>query len=404
MLIVKTIGEVLNEIPQFYQPIPLKTEIVDLEQALGRVLAEDGKAMEDIPHFCRSTVDGWAVKAADTFGASEAFPAILKISGEVEMGKKPGIIVSKEQACYVPTGGWVPEGADAVVMIEFCEILKDELLVYKPVSPGASMVFCGDDAKKNEVIVPKGTLLGAKEIGTLSALGISTVNVYCKPTIGIISTGNEIVDCKTPFDPEKAQMRDVNRYLVSSLISQWGGNTKFIAIVKDDEEMIREAVNKALSECDGVIMSGGSSAGIKDNSMKVIGSLPDSEFLTHGLSIKPGKPTILGRSGTKAVIGLPGHPVSAYFILQTVIKSIFAALLGVKTPERTYHLAKAAEKIPSNNGRDDFVAGKVENGIFRPIPMKSGLITLLSSSDGYIQIGRDCEGVNKDETVRVYQY
>jgi len=404
MLIVKSYDEAVREIPEFYQALPLEPETVTIEAALGRVLAEDARAGEDIPHFCRSTVDGWAVKAADTFGASEAFPAILKIGGEVEMGKKPTVSVEKEIACYVPTGGWVPDGADAVVMIEFCEILKDELLVYKPVSPGSSMVFRGDDARENQVIVPKGTLLGAKEIGTLSALGFSEVKVLRRPVVGIISTGNEIVDSATPFDPEKAQMRDVNRYLVSSLITQWGGVARFIAIVKDDEAQIRAAAEKALAECDVVIMSGGSSAGLKDNSMKVIESLPGAEFLNHGLAIKPGKPTILARAGRKAVIGLPGHPVSAYFILQAIVYQIFYSLLGIKAPDKAYFVARTAEKIPSNNGRDDFVAGKLENGIFRPVPVKSGLITLLSASNGYIRIGKDSEGINKDEEVLVYQY
>lgn len=404
MLIVKNIDEAWSEIPAFYQPCIRRTEKVGLDAALNRVLAADACAMEDVPHFCRSTVDGWAVKAVDTFGASESLPAMLKIGGEVEMGKKPAVKVEREYACYVPTGGWIPEGADAVVMIEHCEILKDELLIYKPASPGNCMVYRGDDAKRGQIIVPCGTLLGAKEIGTLSALGICEVEVLCRPRVGIISTGNEIVDAATPHNPELAQMRDVNRYLISSLIAKWGGEPHFWGIVRDDEQEIHKLAAEALPDCDMLIMSGGSSAGIKDNSMKVIESLPDSGFLTHGLAVKPGKPTILGKSGTKAVIGLPGHPVSAYFILQTVIYEVFYAMLGIKAPERGYVLAPAGEKIPSNNGRDDFVAGRLVNGAFYPVAVKSGLITLLSQSCGYIRITKDSEGVDKGETVRINNY
>ena len=404
MLIVKNIDQIYNELHGFYPTAVVKTELVELRQSAGRVLAENICAGEDIPHFCRSTVDGWAVRAKDTFGATDAFPAILKMAGEVEMGKKPLLEVTEDYAVYVPTGGWVPEGADAVVMIEFCEKLGNELLVYKPVSPGTCIVFRADDTKEGAEVIPKGTVIGTKEIGTLAALGKTKIPVLKKPLCGIISTGDEIVPADTPVDLNAAKMRDVNSYLASSLIKKWGGEAIFCGIVKDEEQALTEAVFKAYEEYDMVLLSGGSSAGMKDNSMKVIESLPGSAFLTHGLAVKPGKPTILGRAGTKPVIGLPGHPVSAFFIMQAVVRSIFYNMLGISVPAEPYLNAVTGEKIPSNNGRDDFIAGVLKDGIFTPVPVKSGLITLLAVSNGYVRIEKSSEGLDKGAPVKVFLY
>ena len=404
MLIVKNIDQVHNEIRSFYPATDVKTEIVDLRRSAGRILAENICADEDIPHFCRSTVDGWAVRAKDTFGATDAFPAILKMAGEVEMGKKPLLNVTEDYAVYVPTGGWLPDGADAVVMIEFCEKLGDELLVYKPVSPGTCIVFRADDTKKGAEVLTKGTVIGTKETGTLAALGKAKVQVLKRPLCGIISTGDEIVPADTPVDLNAAKMRDVNSYLVSSLIEKWGGEAVFCGIVRDNEAALAEAVFKAYEKYDMVLLSGGSSAGMKDNSMKIIESLPDSAFLTHGLAVKPGKPTILGRAGDKPVIGLPGHPVSAFFIMQTVIRVIFYNMLGIAAPAEPYFNAVTSEKIPSNNGRDDFIAGVLQDGVFTPVPVKSGLITLLAVSNGYIRIEKSSEGMDKGAPVKVFLY
>ena len=404
MLIVKNIDQVYAEISSFFPGASLKTEEIGLADALGRVLMEDISALEDIPHFCRSTVDGWAVRSSDTFGASDAFPAILKTGGEVLMGKKPQVSVAPDTAIYVPTGGWVPDGADAVVMIEFCEQLKNELLVYKPVSPGGSLIFCGDDARKGQKVLSKGTVLGPKEVGTLAALGRPRFLVAKKLVCGVISTGDELVAAETPTDLGAAKMRDVNSWFTSSLLAKWGGEAVFCGIVRDDEDELLQAVKAAREKYDMVLLSGGSSAGAKDNSLKVIASLPDAEFLTHGLSVRPGKPTILGRAGNVPVIGLPGHPVSAFFIMQTVVRHIFYQLLSICAPIEPYISAVAGEKIPSNNGRDDFVPGYLKNGVFLPVPVKSGLITLLSASNGYIRIEKQSEGMDKDAPVKVYLY
>ncbi|MCL2678242.1 MAG: molybdopterin molybdotransferase MoeA [Clostridiales bacterium] len=404
MLIVKNIDRVREEIREFFPPAFLAVERVASSGALGRVLSKAVPAEEDIPHFCRSTVDGWAVRAKDVFGASETFPAILKVAGEVLMGEKPSLTVAAGEAVYVPTGAWVPEGADAVVMIEHCERLLDEVLVYKAAPPGNQIVFRGDDRKEGETVLPAGSILGPKELGALAACGRNHVGVFAKPVCGIISTGDEIVPAGEPISSDSAEMRDVNHPMAAACLRQWGMEPRFFGICRDDEELIRESLLKALEVCDMVLLSGGSSAGRLDNTVKVIAGVPEAAFLTHGLAVKPGKPTILARIGQKPVIGLPGHPVSAFFIMQTVIRPICYALYGIEAPPLPYLTAAAGEKIPSNNGRDDFVAGALTNGVFTPLPLKSGLITLLCAANGYIMIDRRCEGVDKGAPVQVYLF
>ena len=400
MLSVKTPEEVLALIESEFEEVA-KAQTVSLSAAMGRVLAEDIAATEYVPDFDRSTVDGYAVRARDTFGCTDAIPAILPLQGEVFMGQGAEFALDKECCAAVPTGGAVPEGADSVVMLEYTEDYGDGTIgILKSAAPGQNMIFRGDDVYPGKVILEKGRVLSSQDIGTLAAIGRVQIPVVKKLTVGVISTGDELVNPEVK--PGPGQVRDVNSPMLEAMLSSFGVNVVNYGIVIDDEDLLSEKVTKAVSECDAVLLSGGSSVGVKDAACRIIQSM--GSLLLHGIAIKPGKPTILGKTGQKPLVGLPGHPVAAYFITKLFVLPLLSRLMG-RTQRNYTTTAFLSENISANHGRAQYHCCRLEEKdgrfIAYPIRGKSGLITTLAGSDGYFCIGRDCEGLPQGAQVQV---
>lgn len=375
-----------------------KKESVYIDEALGRITAEDVKSSEDVPSFSRSTMDGYALCAADTYGSGESMPAMLDIAGEILMGERAEITLERGKCVKISTGGMLPDGADAVIPVENTEEGNGECLVYKSVSLFENVTKKGDDIKRGECIIKKGTVLSAAHVGLLASVGKSAVSVVRLPAVGIISTGNEIIGIDEKLTEGK--IREVNSHLLSALCRSYGCEVKFFGTVKDEYDEILSAVKSALRESDIVLVSGGSSAGTKDMTVKVIEAV--GEVFAHGLAMKPGKPTIIGRADGKAVFGLPGHPAACYFVTEIIVKKLINILLG-KEEKQKKTTCILTENISSNNGREDYVCVKTDdNGNAAPVYGKSGLISTLCEADGYIKIDRNCEGLKKGEAVTVY--
>lgn len=401
MLEVKTPEEVFRLIDQNFQILG-RSETVPLSDALGRVLAEDIRAEEYVPDFDRSTVDGYALRAKDTFGCSDAIPAILTLAGEVRMGEDASIRVERDCCVYVPTGGAIPEGCDCVVMIEYTEEYDDGTVgILKPGAPGMNLIFRGDDVFPGKIILRAGRVLQPQDIGALAAIGRVSVPVRPRLRVAVISTGDELVSADRK--PGPGQVRDVNTPMLEALLNQFGAETVNFGIVVDDEALLQEKTALAVRSCDAVILSGGSSAGVKDAACRIIES--QGELLLHGIAVKPGKPTILGKAGNKPLIGLPGHPVAAFFVAKLFVLPLFARLLGREI--RSYPTkAVLSESLNANHGRMQINACRLEKSdgklIAVPIRSKSGLITQLAGADGYFVIDRDCEGLGQNTDADVF--
>ena len=400
MLHVKTPEEVLALIENEFSAVG-GTEQVSLSAAMGRVLAEDIAATEYVPDFDRSTVDGFAVRARDTFGCTDAIPAILPQQGEVFMGEGAEFQLNPEECVAVPTGGAIPRGADSVVMVEYTEDYGDGTIgISKSVAPGQNMIFRGDDVYPGKVILQKGRVLSSQDIGALAAIGLVQVPVIKKLTVGVISTGDELVPPEET--PKAGQVRNVNGPMLDAMLTCFGVHVINYGIVIDDEALLSEKVQKAVSECDAVLLSGGSSVGVKDAACRIIESM--GSLLLHGIAIKPGKPTILGKTGYKPLVGLPGHPVAAYFITKLFVLPLLSRLMGRK--QETYTTtAKITESVGANHGRAQYQCCRLERKdgelYAYPIRGKSGLITTLAGADGYFCIDRDCEGLPKYAEIQV---
>ena len=400
MLHVKTPEEVLALIETEFTHVA-GAELVPLSAAMGRVLAEDIAATEYVPDFDRSTVDGFAVRARDTFGCTDAIPAILPLQGEVLMGEGADYQLNPEECVAVPTGGAIPQGADSVVMVEYTEDYGDGTIgISKSIAPGQNMIFRGDDVYPGKVILQKGRVLSSQDIGALAAIGRTQVPVRRKLTVGIISTGDELVPCEVT--PRAGQVRNVNGPMLEAMLVTFGVEVINYGIIIDDETLLSKTVTKAVSECDAVLLSGGSSVGVKDAACRIIESM--GELLLHGIAIKPGKPTILGKAGCKPLVGLPGHPVAAYFITRLFVLPLLSRLMGRKQEVYTT-TARVTESISANHGRAQYQCCRLERKegelYAYPIRGKSGLITTLAGADGYFCIDRDCEGLPKFAEIQV---
>lgn len=403
VLTVKDTSKLIDENFQF----ELDSELVTLTEATGRILKNDIVAKENVPDFRRSTVDGYAVFSRDVFGASESIQSILDLKGEILMGvEADGEISVPGQCYYVPTGGMLPRGADSVIMIEYTEKLDETtILTSKASSPGENVIEIGEDIKKNEVVIRKGTKLRAYEIGVLSSLGFYNIEVFRKPRIGIISTGDEVVH---PFeDINPGQIRDINTYLLYSLIEDKGCIPVNYGLIKDEYSLLKSTMEKAVNECDIVLTSGGSSVGKKDNTLNVIKSLEGGELLVHGISVKPGKPTIIGKSKGKIIFGLPGHPLACAVIFKIMVQYYIEKITEHKYKDFpvscrfkiNYHKAKGREEyLPVN------IEEKDTELVAYPVFGKSGLITSFSKAWGYIKIERNEEGIKEGQTVKVYRF
>lgn len=375
-------------------------ETAELDFAAERIAAEDIESREDIPAFDRTTVDGWAVKAKDTYGAGESIPAMLDIRGEILMGENADFRILPGQCAKISTGGMLPEGADAVVMVENTDCENGELcLVFKAASPFENVTRRGDDAKKGEIIIPAGTLIRPRHIGVLAAAGYADVPVRKKITAGIISTGDEIVPVGAI--PSCGQVRDVNSHLLRSLLNESGCEAVSLGVVRDDYGELYDAVKDASEKYDVVLISGGSSAGVRDMTAKIISEL--GEVYAHGIAMKPGKPTILGKAGNTPVFGLPGHPAAAFFVAKTLIGPALCEINGLGNTDRTVRLPLKSN-VSSNHGRTEFLCVKEENGFALPAYAKSGIISMLSKTDGYIVIDRNSEGLRAGEEVEIHLF
>ena len=400
MLYVKTPEEVLDLIHKEFTGIA-DTELVELSSAIGRVLAEDIASEEYVPDFNRSTVDGYAVHARDTFGCSEAIPAMLPVVDEVLMGQSADFVLNTDECCIVPTGGALPEGADSVVMLEYTENYGDGLIgIAKSAAPGDNVIFRGDDVYPGKVILNKGRVLSAQDIGALAAIGKFYVPVRKKLRAGIISTGDELVQIDEK--PKNGQVRDVNSHMLAAMLEAFGVHAVNYGIVIDDSVLLSEKMAQAVTECDMVLISGGSSVGVKDATCSMIESM--GELLVHGIAMKPGKPTILGKIQNKPVFGLPGHPVAAYFVAKLFVLPL-AAVLTERTMIQYTVTAVLSESISANQGRAQYQCCHLERQgssiVAYPIRSKSGLITTLAGADGYFCIDRDCEGLPKGAQVQI---
>ena len=396
MLEVVSLEEARAFVRERFGSLQGDVESVALEAAAERVIADDLVASEGVPPFDRSTVDGFAVVASDTFGCSDALPALLELVGEVQMGAEPDCACAPGACVRVPTGGQVPDGADAVVMLEYCEEYGDGTIgVARPVAPGENIVYENDDVKPGQVLVEAGTRLAPHHVGTLASLGKISCEVRKRAQVGIISTGDEIIPAgETPI---ASQMRDVNAPVLAAAVEACGARALRFPIVPDDYDTLHAAVDEALASCDMVLVSGGSSAGQKDNTARVLSDV--GELLFHGVAVKPGKPTMCADVRGVPAYGLPGHPVAAYFMFLELVRPLLVP------PGASGAQAKLTEGIPSNHGRSELVAVRLEqrDGETRAAPVrgKSGLISQLSMADGYIEVPRNREGFAVGATVEV---
>lgn len=404
---VKTVRETLTIIEEHFHAFR-KPICLPLSEALGMVLAEDVISHEQVPSFTRSTVDGYAVKAKDTFGASESLPAFLHITGKIEMGMAADQALEEGQAQYIPTGGMLPAGADSVVMIEHVEEVGTLLNVFRQAAPGENIIRAGDDVKAGELVISAGHRLRPQDLGVLAAIGRTEVAVYPRPVVGVLSTGDEIVPAeKKVLAP--GEVRDINGVTVGAAARQYGAEVVFGGIVKDNYDEYLHKSRDLLERVDFLLLSGGSSVGTRDFSLQVLASLGEPGVLVHGVSIKPGKPTIIAKAGEKPVLGLPGHPASALIIFHLFGIPILQKLEGCASPETDLRLtARISRNIASAAGRSDYVRVKLEareDGLWAvPVFGKSGLISTLVESDGMVEIEANKEGVQEGDLVRVHLF
>jgi molybdopterin molybdotransferase len=386
--------------------------------ALGRVLASDVVAPHPLPEFPRSTVDGYAVRAADTFGASESLPAYLTLIGEIPMGAPAALTLAPAQCALIHTGGMLPDGADAVVMLEYTQTVgagsprpgqmnQSEIEIARAVALGENVISIGEDVRTGQVVLPHGTVLREAEIGGLMALGIVSMRVARKPRVGLISSGDEVVEPEQLAGPGK--VRDINSYTLAALVTRGGGEPVRYGIVKDDFSALQAMARKALAECDAVVITAGSSASTRDMTADVIRTLGEPGVLVHGINTRPGKPTILGAADGKAVIGLPGNPVSALVNGFLFVVPVIEKLLGVLPRPRATVMARLTVNLASQAGREDWWPvrlvesrkSKVEHYDAEPIFGKSNLIFTLAAADGLLRIPPDATGLSAGEVVEV---
>jgi molybdopterin molybdotransferase len=317
--------------------------------------------------------------------------------GRVVMGASSDTPVKPGECVYVPTGGILPEGADAVVMIENAEQIGGEVLVKKSVAYGENVLFFNEDFSREDVVCTRGKKLSPRDIGVLAAAGCTRVPVVRMPKVGIISTGNELVPVSKK--PLPGQVRDVNSYVVASFVREQGCTPIFFGIIRDDRDELRSAIGKSAAECDAVLISGGSSKDDRDMVAAVIGEL--GEVLIHGIAISPGKPTIIGRSGTIPLIGLPGHPASAFIVLIAIVRHLFAGMTGKTESSIRIVQATLGQNMPSSKGREDYIRVAVRDGIATPVFGKSGLLNTLVQSTGVVRVPADSEGLETGTRVEV---
>lgn len=401
---VISVDEVKKILSSNFKNLKIETEKVNILDCEERVLSKDIISQINVPEFNRSTVDGYAIKSKESHGCSECMPTFLDIIGEVNMGESVNVDIKNGQCMYVPTGGMLPKSSDSVIMIEHVEKLDEfTIAIHKPISDGENVVYKGDDIKKDQIVLKKGKKLNSQDIGVLAALGINEIQVYKPIKFTVISTGDEIIDLDEKL--EFGKIRDINGYVICSLIKKLGGIVVEKSIVKDNYDLLKETVSNGIKNSDIVLLSGGSSVGTRDYTYDVINSFNGQGVLVHGIALKPGKPTIIGECENKVVIGLPGHPVSAIIVFKIFIDYLVKEILKIK--RNKYAIDAIINKnIHSSPGKKTYqmvTLEDVDNKYYAtPIFGKSSMITLLSKACGYVIIDEDCEGLYKEEKVKVH--
>jgi molybdopterin molybdotransferase len=389
-----------------------KVERISTFRALGRITSSSISAPHDLPSFRRSSMDGYAVSASDTYGASTALPAILTIVGEVSMGSTANVGLSVGEAALIHTGGMIPPDADAVVQIEHTQIVESnnssqlpfEIEVFRPVAVGQNLLMIGEDVLEGSEVLPAGHYLRAQDVGGLLALGITEIQVYTTPTVAIIATGDEIVEPTEALKP--GQIRDINSYTIASLVSQNGGAPNICGVVGDKIDSLLIAATTALHSHDMLVITAGSSVSARDMTVQTIDNLGEPGVLLHGVATRPGKPTVLGAVDGKPILGLPGNPVSAMVqFLVLGVPAIFSLQGATTTPRRGSVRARVNRNVPSASGREDYVPARLietnEGLVAEPVFGKSNLIYTLVKAGGLVKIPINQNGLEAGEWVEV---
>ena len=402
---VLPVAEARARLFSHYQPSPLAREEVELGQALGRVTAEAVLATEDVPPFARSTVDGFALRAADTFGASEGLPAFLALGEDIPMGKAAERKIAPGQGARIATGGMLPPGADAVVMVEYSEPIDEKTVaVLGPVAPGENVIRRGEDIAAHSQLLPAGHTLRPADIGALAALGRTRVWVRRPPKVGIISTGDEIVPPEV--EPSPGQIRDINSYSLWAAVTAAGGEPVYLGLARDEAAAVRAKVLAGLKGCDLVLLSGGSSVGPRDVAAQVLTELGPPGVLVHGVALRPGKPLLIALCQGKPVFGLPGHPVSVLTTFDLFVRPTLQLLLGQRPVPQAKLRARLRRSLSSAPGREEHIRVRLEEGKdglwAQPVLGKSGLITTLVAAQGTIIFTLYKQGLTAGAEVVVY--
>jgi len=401
-----SIEEAKRALEENFHPTPVGTELIPILHAYNRVLSRDIQAPIDVPPFHRSTVDGYAVRAQDTFGAYEDHPIPLRVCGKVSVGETPQITVKSGEAAGIATGAPLPPGADAVVMLEYTVQKDDVVMVYRPVAVGENVMKAGSDIPKGETVLRKGQVLASREVGVLAALGFKEVEVYRQPRVAIFSTGAEVVEPGKPLTLGK--IYDINQYSLSVAVMECGGSPIPVGILPDDEEAIRNALKEALASSDVVITSGGVSVGPTDVMPRVLQSLGRPGVIVCGVASKPGKPTTIAIIDGKPVFSLPGHPTSSLLMYYLFARPVILAMAGRPVEPLPTLDAKASSRMFSVRGRRTFVMVRVfrdEAGgwVAEPVPLGlSGAITTLAKADGFVVVHETQQFIDEGEPVKVH--
>jgi molybdopterin molybdotransferase len=380
-------------------------EATALEEALGRVPAEPIAAPHALPGFARATVDGFAVRAADTYGASEGLPSYLELAGDVRMGRPPEVEVRPGTAAAIATGAPLPTGADAVLMVEHTQSATPELLeVLRPAAPGDGIVRADEDAAPGAELAAAGRPLRAQDLGMLAAAGVTEVSVCARPRVTIVSTGDELVP-PAMSELEIGQVRDSTAVALAALAREAGAEPRHAGIVPDDRDALAATLRGALDDSDVLVVSAGSSVGTRDETAAAIASLGEPGIWCHGLAFRPGKPTLLADCGGVPVIGLPGNPRSALVVFRVVGLPIVRLVGGCMEPppEPTVH-ARLGRDLPSSSGRVDVVQTRVRDGVATPLFGSSSLLSILTGADGYLVVPEAATGLAAGTNVEVTLY
>lgn len=399
---VVTLEDACSRLEEHWQPRPQVVKVT-LGGVAGRVLAEDVKSEIDIPPFDRAAYDGYAVRASGTFGASEDVPVKLTRRGELRAGDRPKLKVSGLECIEIATGAPLPEGADAVVMVEYTNVDGDKVEVCRPVPPGENVTRQGSEVKRGSKILEAGRTVTPPVIGTLAAAGVERVKVYASPSVAVISSGAELVKPGSSLKP--GQVYDINGLTICDAVRRSGGKPTYLGIVKDDVSKVREVIEEGLSKHDVIIISGGSSMGTGDIVPEAVGGLGDPGVLVHGLALKPGKPTLVAVARNKPIFGLPGYPVSALMVFDQLVAPYLRQLSGLPPQKREILRAMLTTKILSARGRRELIPvhlrRKGKGLLANPIRKGSGAITSLAEADGYISVPVEDEIVDEGAEVEV---